>query len=290
MTTQNIGTPETAVIPEGRYWGERTERLRAQCGADAALAPEVLLSAFGLLKKASARANFTLLPERMGEERCAAIFAAADELIRGRRGEDFPLDMRRPDAEAELNENVNEVIANRGSEMADQPELVRPADLDLSCVPERAFPTAARVGVVLAAGEALRAVGTLTESLRANGDMRAPELARGCEALERALPPLFTLPSVAAESAPEGYDEMVAQELARQTDIPFRMESGGEERGGVTEVSRALEPLAGALGLQMPGEQDGAFAADVCALLTEAKRLRDEAIHAAEVAGEAEHG
>lgn len=257
-------------VPEGRYWGERTESRRAPGREPDEPVPEELLRAFGLLKKASARANFTLAPERMGEEKCAAIFAAADELIRGKHSEDFPLSVW--GSGSDTNDNVNEVIANRGSEMADIPRLVLPDELDLSREPGSAFPTAARIAAALAVAD-----GVLPAA--------EAELEDSCAALRGALNGLYLLPHGAAEDAPEGFDAYVAGELARQTGKPFRMadaergepEAAASAHSAMVSLARELERLS----------EDGetrARASEALERLSEA----EEAIGAAAVSGEAE--
>ncbi|MBQ9459611.1 MAG: hypothetical protein IJU66_06720 [Oscillospiraceae bacterium] len=219
-------------VPDGPYWGERTERLRERFDTGEERAPASLLSAFGLLKKAVARVNFALLPERMNEERCAAIFAAADELIRGRRTGDFPLSVRRAGAESELNDNVNEVIAARGSEMADQPGLVSAEEPELSFAPGGAFPAASRIAAALAVDRLLSAARTLAAHDRA--------------ALERLAERLYALPPCASADAPEGMDALVAQELARQTGKPFRAGKADGTDDALREASRVLKQLEAA--------------------------------------------
>ncbi|MBO4914086.1 MAG: hypothetical protein J5449_02670 [Oscillospiraceae bacterium] len=245
-------------VPEGRYWGELTESRRSRGGETGEPVPDELLRAFGLLKKASARANFTLAPERMGEEKCAAIFAAADELIRGKHGEDFPLSVW--SAPSDTNDNVNEVIANRGSEMADMPNLVQPDELDLSREPESAFPTAARIAAALAVAEGVLPVAEA-------------EMEESCAALRGALSELYLLPPGAAADAPEGFDAYVVREIARQTGKPFVIGSSAPaEAGAAVCAHQAIMTLARELERSSPENEVRERASEALERLSEAEK------------------
>ncbi|MBE6909737.1 MAG: class II fumarate hydratase [Ruminococcaceae bacterium] len=243
-------------VDAARYWGAQTERSRRNfpIGAGVETMPRELLRAFGLLKKAAARANFDLLPERMTEEKCAAIFAAADELIRGRLDEEFPLVVWQTGSGTQTNMNVNEVLARRGSEMADEEGLLHPNDdVNMSQSSNDTFPTAMHIAAALAIEDKLLpAAEHLIETLRRleteNADAvktgrthlqdavpitfgqevsgwRA-SLERDCAQLRAALPGLFELALGGTAvgtglNAPEGFDAAAAAELARMTDKPF---------------------------------------------------------------------
>lgn len=73
-----------------------------------------MIRAFGLLKKAAARANleFDLDPKK-GK----AIIAAADEVISGKLNDNFPLVVWQTGSGTQSNMNSNEVIANRAIEI-----------------------------------------------------------------------------------------------------------------------------------------------------------------------------
>lgn len=239
-------------IPPRRYWGARTERRRTAAGVGLEPLPLELIRAFGIFKKAAARANFDRDPERMTEEKCAAIFAAADELIRGKRTEDFPLPVWQTGLQA--NDNVNEVIANRGSEMADIPELLRPDEIDMSLVPEEAFPVAARIASAIAvADHIMPAARTLASAARRDESESADALERICTELDGALEELFRLPSVAAW---EEFDELVAAETAKLTEKPF-------VAGGTATAGDALRRMHRAM----------------CALARELERISDGELH-----------
>lgn len=218
------GMDGLTAAPE-HYWGEQTEQSRRELPAGAAgeAMPREIIRAFGVLKKAAARVNFNLLPGQMNEEKCAAIFAAADEVIRGRLADEFPLAVWQTGSGRKTNVNVNEVVARRGSEMADE-ALLSPDDVNLSQPLNGAFPAVTHIAAALALEERLLpALQTLLEALsRAGNETRRALLADDDKALRDALPGLFSLALVDAETdAPEGFAAALAAEIARQTGRPF---------------------------------------------------------------------
>lgn len=228
---------ETANKAESHYWGAQTERSRQELPGGVAdeLMPREVIRAFGLIKKAAARVNFDLLSEQMDEEKCAAIFAAADELIRGRLADEFPLAVWQTGSGEKTNVNVNEVIARRGSEMADEP-LLDPADVNLSQPPDGAFAAATHIAAALAVEEQLLpALDALLDALRQDEGA-----ALGCERIERcraalcdARTGLYALTLTdAGTPAPAGYAAAVAAEVAKQTGKPFVPADGAEAEAG----------------------------------------------------------
>src|SRR6201981_885735 len=102
-------------VPADRYWGAQTERSLENFPIGTERMPLPLIHAFGLQKKAAALANMSLgdLPQRLAQ----AIVPAADEVIAGRLDEHFPLVVWQTGSGTQTNMNVNEVIANRASEI-----------------------------------------------------------------------------------------------------------------------------------------------------------------------------
>ena len=69
-------------VPEDRYWGAQTERSLENfpIGVGLETMPKEIISAFAILKKASAIANFQLRPDKMTREKCDAICSVCDEV------------------------------------------------------------------------------------------------------------------------------------------------------------------------------------------------------------------
>ncbi len=100
--------------------------------------PQEIIHALALIKKACALANRELVPEKMTEEKCAAICTAAEEIMDGTLAEHFPLVVFQTGSGTQTNMNVNEVIANRGNQLAG-----RTSSNDT-------FPSAMRIAAVIA--------------------------------------------------------------------------------------------------------------------------------------------
>ena len=78
-------------VPAERYWGAQTQRSFENFPIGWEKMPAAIIRAFALLKKAAAQANRELKPEKMTEEKCAAICAACDEILKGKLPDEFPL-------------------------------------------------------------------------------------------------------------------------------------------------------------------------------------------------------
>jgi fumarate hydratase class II len=102
-------------VPADKYWGAQTQRSLQNFDIGEEKMPKPLIRAFGVLKKAAALANMDLgiLERKIG----AAIVQAADEVIDGTLGEQFPLSVWQTGSGTQTNMNVNEVIAGRANEI-----------------------------------------------------------------------------------------------------------------------------------------------------------------------------
>ena len=102
-------------VPADRYWGAQTERSRRNFKIGDEPMPKPLIRAMAMVKKAAALTNLELglIDKRLAE----AIAAAADEVIEGKLDDHFPLVVWQTGSGTQTNMNLNEVIANRASEM-----------------------------------------------------------------------------------------------------------------------------------------------------------------------------
>src|SRR5688572_9285021 len=101
-------------VPADRLWGAQTQRSLENFAISGERQPLQLIHALALVKKAAALVNIELgLDERMGR----AIVAAADEVISGRHDAEFPLVVWQTGSGTQTNMNMNEVLANRASEL-----------------------------------------------------------------------------------------------------------------------------------------------------------------------------
>ncbi|MDD3242818.1 MAG: class II fumarate hydratase [Eubacteriales bacterium] len=138
-------------VPADRYWAAQTERSHEnfKIGVGIETMPREITHAFGILKKAAAQANHTLRPEKMTDEKLAAIGAACDEVISGTLNEHFPLVVWQTGSGTQSNMNANEVIANRGNEIAGKKLLHPNDDINMSQSSNDTFPTAMHISAVL---------------------------------------------------------------------------------------------------------------------------------------------
>ena len=144
-------------VPADRYWGAQTERSRNNflIGAGRETMPAEIIRAFGILKKAAAAANAALVPERMTEEKNEAIAKVCDEILDGKLMSHFPLVVWQTGSGTQSNMNANEVIANRGNEIAGRKLLHPNDDVNMSQSSNDTFPTAMHIAGVLAIEEQL---------------------------------------------------------------------------------------------------------------------------------------
>jgi len=139
-------------VPADKYWGAQTERSHENfpIGVGIETMPKEIIHAFGILKKAAAAANHALLPERMTNEKFAAISSAADEVISGKLLDHFPLVVWQTGSGTQSNMNANEVIANRGNEIAGKKLLHPNDDVNMSQSSNDTYPTALSISAVIA--------------------------------------------------------------------------------------------------------------------------------------------
>lgn len=139
-------------VPADKYWAAQTERSHENflIGVGIETMPREITHAFGILKKAAAIANHELKPEKMTDEKLAAVSQACDEVISGALNEHFPLVVWQTGSGTQSNMNANEVIANRGNEIAGSKLLHPNDDINMSQSSNDTFPTAMHIAAVMA--------------------------------------------------------------------------------------------------------------------------------------------
>ena len=156
-------------VPADRYWGAQTQRSfeNFPIGQGREPMPPEIIHAFGILKKAAAITNARLCPTAMTAEKCGAICAAADEVISGKLADHFPLVVWQTGSGTQTNMNANEVIANRGNELASRRLLHPNDDVNRSQSSNDTFPTALHIAAVCALEDGvLPALTELVDSLK----------------------------------------------------------------------------------------------------------------------------
>ena len=139
-------------VPADRYWGAQTQRSvqNFPIGVGLETMPREITHAFGILKKAAAVANHSLKPGKMTGEKLSAISTACDEVIQGKLNDHFPLVVWQTGSGTQSNMNANEVIANRGNELAGKKILHPNDDINMSQSSNDTFPTAMHIAAVCA--------------------------------------------------------------------------------------------------------------------------------------------
>lgn len=145
-------------VADSAYWGAQTQRSLEHFKIGSKTMPRDLIIAFGILKKAAAKANLEL--KLLDEQKAHLIFKAADEIIQEKLMNHFPLSVYQTGSGTQTNMNVNEVIANKAIEEAGgvrgSKTPIHPNDhVNMSQSSNDTFPTAMHIAAVMAVKKAL---------------------------------------------------------------------------------------------------------------------------------------
>ena len=255
-TRQERDTFGPIEVQADRLWGAQTQRSLQNFDISGERQPLELIRALALVKRASAVVNQKL--GLLDAKKADAIVAAADEVVAGQHDAEFPLVVWQTGSGTQSNMNVNEVLANRASELLGgergEGRLVHPNDdVNKSQSSNDVFPTAMHVAAVQALVERLlpsaaKLQATLAEKSEAFADIikigrthlqdatpltlgqefsgYVAQLRHGQAHVQAALPHLCELALGGTAvgtglNAPAGYAVAVAAELARLTGLPF---------------------------------------------------------------------
>ncbi len=243
-------------VAADRLWGAQTQRSLQNFDISGEQQPREIIHALVQIKRSAARVNHALGLQDEGKTK--AIVAAADEVMAGLHPGQFPLVVWQTGSGTQTNMNVNEVLANRASELMGgergEGRLVHPNDdVNRSQSSNDVFPTAMHVAVVTAiTGKLLPAIeklrATLAQKSRDFDDIvkigrthlqdatpltlgqefsgYVAQLAHGEKHIRDGLPHLYELALGGTAvgtglNAPAGYAEKVAAEIADLTGLPF---------------------------------------------------------------------
>ncbi len=278
-------TMGTIEVPAEKYWGAQTQRSRMNFKiGDPGSMPLEIISAFGILKKAAALANFELgvLPA----EKKDIICKVCDEIIEGKLNEHFPLVIWQTGSGTQSNMNVNEVVANRahvvlGGNLGEGQKLIHPNDdVNKSQSSNDTFPTAMHIaaykrvmettipGVELLRDTLLKKTEEFKDIVKTGRTHLmdatpltlgqefsgyASQLDHGLRALKNTLPHLSELALGGTAvgtgiNTPKGYDVLVAKKIAEISGFPFITAENKFEalsaHDAIVESSGALKTLA----------------------------------------------
>ena len=161
-------------VPADSLWGAQTQRSLEHFRISTEKMPTALIQALALTKRAAAKVNMDLglLPAERGK----AILAAADEVLAGKHPDEFPLAIWQTGSGTQSNMNMNEVLANRASEILGgvrgMERVVHPNDdVNKSQSSNDVFPTAMHVAALIAVREELiPQLKVLKETLQAKAE------------------------------------------------------------------------------------------------------------------------
>jgi fumarate hydratase class II len=140
-------------VPAERLWGAQTQRSLEHFRISGERMPVEVVRALALVKRACAKVNVGLA--NLPDDKSRAIVQAADEVLDGRWPDEFPLVVWQTGSGTQSNMNMNEVLANRASEILGgergEKRKVHPNDdVNRSQSSNDVFPTAMHVAAVVA--------------------------------------------------------------------------------------------------------------------------------------------
>ena len=161
-------------VPAQRLWGAQTQRSLQFFKVSTETMPKALLTALVQVKRAAAQANVEVA--KLPADKADAIVRASDEVLAGQHDAEFPLSVWQTGSGTQTNMNVNEVLANRASELMGgargEERLVHPNDdVNRSQSSNDVFPTAISVALANAVvNDVLPALQTLRQTLSAKAE------------------------------------------------------------------------------------------------------------------------
>lgn len=140
-------------VPANKLWGAQTQRSLEHFRISTEKMPVSLIHALALTKRAAAQVNQDL--GLLAADKATAIISAADEVLAGLHPDEFPLAIWQTGSGTQSNMNMNEVLANRASELLGgvrgMERKVHPNDdVNKSQSSNDVFPTAMHVAATIA--------------------------------------------------------------------------------------------------------------------------------------------
>jgi fumarate hydratase class II len=244
-------------VPADKYWGAQTQRSIMNFPIGWEKQPVAIVRALGVIKRAAAETNMAQgkLNKKIGK----AIVKAADEVIKGKLDDNFPLVVWQTGSGTQSNMNANEVIANRAIEMLGgtigSKDPVHPNDhCNMSQSSNDTFPTAMHIGTAMMARDVTlpglqalhkalvakeKAFAKIIKIGRTHTQDATPvtlgqefsgyvaQIDNGIKRVEAGLKELYPLAQGGTAvgtglNAKKGFDKRFAEEVAAYTKLPFK--------------------------------------------------------------------
>ena len=273
-------------VPSEKYWGAQTQRSILNFPIGWEKQPVSIVRALGVIKQACAQANLEL--GKLDEERANAIIQAASEVVEGKFDDNFPLVVWQTGSGTQSNMNANEVIANRAIEILGgaigSKDPVHPNDhCNMGQSSNDTFPTAMHIATAMSAQSVLlpgleKLHAALEEKIKEfDGIIKigrthtqdatpltlsqefsgyAHQVGKGIERIKRSLGDIYELAQggtavgTGLNTSP-GWDQMVAQNMAAITGLPFVTAPNKFEalaaHDAMVEISGSLKTVAASL-------------------------------------------
>ncbi|WP_417291111.1 class II fumarate hydratase [Corallibacter sp.] len=292
-------------VPADKLWGAQTERSRNNFKiGNVASMPLEIVYGFAYLKKAAAYTNCEL--EVLSSEKRDLIAQVCDEILEGKHDNQFPLVIWQTGSGTQSNMNLNEVIANRAHQIAGKvigegEKTIQPNDdVNKSQSSNDTFPTGMHIAIYKKVVETtipgvINLRNTLHEKSIAFKDVvkigrthlmdatpltlgqefsgYVSQLDHGLKALENTLPHLAELALGGTAvgtglNTPEGYAELVAEYIAKFTNLPF-VSAGNkfealaahdalvETHGALKQLAVSLNKIANDIRMMASGPRSG---------------------------------
>lgn len=292
-------------VPADKLWGAQTERSRNnfKIGAPASMPLEIVYG-FAYLKKAAAYTNAEL--GVLDDEKRDLIAQVCDEILDGKHDDQFPLVIWQTGSGTQSNMNVNEVIANRAHQIAGKvigegEKTIQPNDdVNKSQSSNDTFPTGMHIAIYKKVVETtisgvIKLRNTLHNKSVTFKDVvkigrthlmdatpltlgqefsgYVSQLDHGLKALENTLPHLSELALGGTAvgtglNTPDGYSELVAEYIAKFTDLPFvsadnKFEALAahdalvETHGALKQLAVSLNKIANDIRMMASGPRSG---------------------------------
>ena len=271
-------------VPADRYWGAQTQRSKDNFKIGDGTMPVEIISAFAILKKAAALTNYELAG--LPKDKMELICQVCDEIFEGKLDDHFPLVVWQTGSGTQSNMNMNEVVANRahvltGGILGEGVRMIHPNDdVNKSQSSNDTFPTAMHIAAYKIVIETtIPGIELLRDTfIRLSDEFKAivktgrthlmdatpltlgqefsayaSQLDHGLVALRNTLPHLLELALGGTAvgtglNTPKGYAELVAQNIAKLTGMPFITAPNKFEslsaHDAIVEASGSLKRLA----------------------------------------------